>query len=135
MDKIQRKALTARYKETPQDAGIYKISNLPEAKIFIGYSVNVKARINRHQAMLRFGSETVAGLQADWQRLGADAFSFEVVDVLEPLDVPGYSPLEDLKALEAIWCDKLKPYARPGITNQPKVKPVRIFACLLHIGK
>jgi hypothetical protein len=36
------------------------------------------------------------------------------------LDDPSYDPAEDLRFLEALWTEKLKPYGGKGYNKKPK---------------
>ncbi len=110
-----RKEMTRKYKETRRDMGIYRIRNIANGKCFLGASRNLAARISRHRFELGVGSESIAGLQHDWNEHGAEAFEFAVVDVLEPpKDDPLYDPKGDLLALEAVWLEQEKPFGDRG---------------------
>jgi hypothetical protein len=54
------------------------------------------------------------GLAKDWQEMGDQNFVVEVLDELKPVDDPAYDYRDDLKALEAMWLDKLKPFGERG---------------------
>jgi hypothetical protein len=69
--------------------------------------------------MLKMGSHRNPALAADWKNLGPEAFRFEVLEALKPLDEPGYDPGEDLEILEGIWTEKLQPFGDKGY-NGPK---------------
>jgi hypothetical protein len=86
----------------------------------VGTSLNLPAILNRHRAQLSMGGHVNAALQSDWNRLGADAFAFEVLDTLEPKDTPGYDPTDDLRVLEGLWLDRLSPYDERGYNRRPK---------------
>jgi hypothetical protein len=62
-------------------------------------------------------------LQKDWNELGADAFVFEVLDTLTPPERPDYDPSDDLRALEQLWLDKLKPFGDRGYNTTPTRAP------------
>lgn len=60
------------------------------------------------RASLCFGGHPNAALQRDWHALGPDAFAFEVLDTLTPAaGRPDYDPAVDLRALEALWRERL----------------------------
>jgi hypothetical protein len=97
---MDRKAeLKRKYKETPREMGVYRILNKDSGHSLLECGRDVNARLNRHKTELRLGSHRNKPLQDDWNRLGADAFSFEVVELLTPLDAPDYEPDSDLEAL------------------------------------
>ena len=109
-----RDELVRQYKQARPVMGAYRILNTANGKMFIGASPDLRARLNRHVASLRLGSEPNRQLQQDYISFGADAFVFETLEVLEPLDDPGYDPAADLKVLERIWVAKLQPERVPG---------------------
>jgi hypothetical protein len=117
---MDRKALTRAYKETPRPMGVYRIRNTVTGKSLIASSVNLPAILNRHQAALRLGGHTHRELQKDWNEHGPEAFEFEVLDTLTPPNQPGKSAAEDLKALEAMWIEKLSPVEDLGYNPKPK---------------
>jgi hypothetical protein len=120
MDKNSRKALKREYLETQHPMGIFRVYNKIEEKSLIGTSVNLPAALNGQLARLKFGGHPSAALQADWHRLGADAFEFEILDTLTPPETPGYDPTEDLRVLEALWLDRLQPFDEKGYNKRPK---------------
>jgi group I intron endonuclease len=87
--------------------GVYRVHNTANGKSFVGSAVDLPAKMNAQRAQLEFGSHMNRALQEDWKRFGADAFRFEILEELEPLDTPGYEPAKDLKVLEEIWVEKL----------------------------
>ncbi len=118
-DKERKKAMIRQYKGTPKTMGAYCIRNTQNQKAFVGISRDVDARLNRHRFNLRNNSEDCAALQRDLRALGADAFEFEVLEVLEPpADDVNYDPAEDLESLKLLWCEQLHAYAPAGYTPQ-----------------
>ena len=116
----RRAELKQAYKEAPPAAGVFAVRNLKSGKVLVGSSMNVQGSLNG----LRFQLEARAcrvspELQTDWVQQGADAFSFEVLDRLPPPKDPGVDPREELQVLEALWLERLKPYAPAGY-NAPK---------------
>lgn len=103
----RRKELLREYKESPRPAGVYAVRNTVEGKALVGSSVNLPGMLNRIRFQLANGSSPFATLQADWNRLGEDAFVFETLDTLEPSDDPTADPADDLAELVAMWLDKL----------------------------
>lgn len=112
--KESRKSLIEEYKRTPRDMGVYRVQNTVNGKSFVASSKDVRARINRHKMDLKNNSERVRGLQEDWNACGAEAFKFEVVDLLKPPEDDTYDPTEDLEVLEKLWLEKLEPYGENG---------------------
>lgn len=115
----RRKELLREYKETARPMGVYVIRNVENGKCFVAASINIPARLQRHQFELQNGSEAVKSLQAEWREFGKDAFTFETLDLLEPLDTPGYDPRSDLAELERMWIEKLEPFGDRGYNASP----------------
>jgi hypothetical protein len=109
-----RKAQIRAYKESPRTMGIFEVRNTVSGKRLIGSATDVPAMLNRQRAQLRLGAHPNAQLQADWNTLGADAFAFDVLDVLAPPDDPAYDPRPDLDVLQALWLEKLTPFGERG---------------------
>jgi len=104
-----RKDKIRAYREAPKQVGVYRVHNSVNGKSLIGASQDVRARLNRHLAELKLNTHPNAALLRDWQTYGKDAFRFEVLDTIQPLQDRNYDPREDLKVLEALWLEKLQP--------------------------
>tara|TARA_B110000971_G_C19600562_1_gene315960 strand:- start:32 stop:376 length:345 start_codon:yes stop_codon:yes gene_type:complete len=109
-----RKEHILEYKLASKTMGVYRIRNAVNNKSYIAASKDIRARFNRHRMSLKTRSERIKGLQADWIEHGETVFEFEIVDLLEPLDQPGYDPTEDLKTLLSLWLAKLQPFEPNG---------------------
>ena len=95
--------------------GVYCIRNLKNDRRLIAASRDIRSRFNRHRMELKTNVERLSKtLQADWLEHGAEAFEFEVLEELAPLDEPGYDPEDDLAELLAIWLEKFSPYFPNG---------------------
>ena len=112
--RAQRAEVRRAYKEKPPPMGVFAVRNRANGKVLVGASLNVQGALNRIRFELTTGMDRIPGLLEDWKRYGADNFSFEVLDVLEPSEEPGADPKEELKVLEALWLDRLKPYGEAG---------------------
>jgi hypothetical protein len=104
---MDRKELLRQYRATPRPMGVFAVRNTVDGKALVGSSPNLPGMLNRQRFDLENGSHRLRDLQADWDRLGPDAFTFEVLDELEPPDDPGFDPSDDLAALADLWLDKL----------------------------
>lgn len=109
--RARREELKRAYRERPPAAGVFAVRCLATGRVLLGASRNPQGSLNG----IRFQLEqrvyrTHPALQADFTRLGAAQFSFEVLDLLEPKE--GEDPDEALAALEALWREKLG--ALPG---------------------
>ncbi len=83
-------------------AGIYKITCIPTGKIYIGSSLCIRKRWYTHRTNLRRGSHNNAYLQNAWDKHGADAFTFEVIESV--------LFVEDLMSREQYYLDTLRPF-------------------------
>jgi hypothetical protein len=111
-----------RYKENPPPAGIYKITNKANGKIFIGKGINVRGILNGQQMQLKWGSHRNHALQEDWNHFGAERFEFEVLDYLQSTGDQREDLGTDLAALEQLWLAKLQPYGEKGYNSKPAKK-------------
>jgi len=119
--KMDRKnELKHAYKENPPLAGIYKVTNKANGKIFIGKGLNVQGRLNSLEFQLKCGSSMNKDLQNDWKQYGIENFTFEIIDKLEPSNNLQCNPSDELNELEALWLNKLTPYGDKGYNKPPK---------------
>lgn len=81
----------------PLSSGVYQILCVPTGKIYIGSSVNLRERWNRHRRTLRRGNHRNAHLQHAWNRYGEDNFVFSVLEFVKP---------SNLLRAEQAWIDK-----------------------------
>jgi group I intron endonuclease len=82
-------------------AGIYLISNKKTGEGYVGSSINVVDRCNRHKIKLRNGQHHSRFLQRSWDKYGEDAFLFYL---LEAVDEP-----RALVGREQYYIDTLRP--------------------------
>ncbi len=104
---MDRKEAIRQYKETVRPMGIWQVRCTATGQSLLGTSTDLPAMLNRQRAQLRLRAHRQADLQRDWDAHGEEAFTFEVLDTLEPKDDPGYSPAEDLAELETMWRERL----------------------------
>lgn len=120
LNRKDRKTLIDEYKRAPKEMGVYCIRNTLNGKCLVASSRNIRARFNRHRMDLKTNSDRNEALQCDWNACGAEAFEFEILDLLDPADDPGYDPSEDLEVLEMLWFEKLTPFGDKGYNKPPK---------------
>jgi hypothetical protein len=114
-----KKELKNQYKQNQPRMGVFQIKNLESGKIFIGRGINVQGKLNSAKFQLKQGSHPVRELQNDYKKLGADKFSFDVLDYLDPKkDDLNYDYTDDLKLLEQMWLEKLQPYGEKGYNKK-----------------
>ncbi|MGO4273216.1 GIY-YIG nuclease family protein, partial [Paenibacillus sp. TAF58] len=69
------------------------------------------------QMQLDMGRFANAQLQKDWKELGADTFTYEV---LEQKEADGVTDVRwELKQMEKRWLEKLQPYEDRGYNKAP----------------
>jgi hypothetical protein len=83
MDRHQKKAVVAAYRERKTVAGIYAVVCRPSEQRWIGRALDLSTVQNRLWFTLRQGGYPYPTLQAAWNRHGPDAFSLEVVERFE----------------------------------------------------
>src|SRR5262245_3833687 len=108
----RRKELQEQYEQTPPEAGVYRIHNRQNNKTLLGSTTNLPGIRNRFE--FSRAHNTPGGLDLrlskDIREFGFDAFSLEVLEVLEI--TPEMTPAQiraDLATLEALWREKMDP--------------------------
>ena len=119
-ERMDRKELIRQYKETPRPMGVFRVHNVAADRSFVGTSRDLPSMLNRQRFQLEHGSHPNRELQEDWNRLGAGAFVFEVVDTLKPSEQADSDPAEDLQVLGDLWLEKLLPYGARGYNGEQK---------------
>lgn len=111
-DKARRKELVTQYKQTPPEAGVYKLVNTRNNRVLLASSTNLPGVQNK----LKFARSTNSPgaldlrLRDDIRQYGLDAFELEIVDVLEIK--PEMTPADirnELAALEDIYREQIDP--------------------------
>lgn len=116
---MDRKALKRAAREVKPEAGVYQIRNVRNGMILVESTLNLKT-LNGRRVQLAQGAHPNARFRADLQALGADAFVFEVLEVLEEDDGELLYRRDALERLEAEWLERLQPYdARGYNTRRP----------------
>ena len=109
-----RKEIHREYKERVKPAGVFQVKNLTNGKVLLGSSLNLEGPLNRHRFMLKIGSHTNKALQKDWDELGPDQFTFEILEEVKRKDDPNFNLKDELTLLEMIWLEKLQPFGERG---------------------
>lgn len=87
----------------PHASGIYQILCAPTGKVYVGSAVDLNRRWYTHRWDLRRGAHRNSLLQRAWDKYGADAFTFTVLE---------YVPRERLIEREQWHLDTLRSYDR-----------------------
>jgi hypothetical protein len=106
MNKDQRKAAVAAYRERKSVAGIYAVICRPSGERWIGRALDLGTIQNRLWFTLRQGDCMRPTLQAAWNAHGPAAFA---LDIIERLDEETLNYVRDhiLKDRLAHWCSVL----------------------------
>lgn len=109
---VRRKALREAYKRMHPKAGVYRIVNMRTGQALLGSAAN----LNSVRSKLEFAQSTSAPgmldhrLSKDIREFGVDAFSLDVLEVLETQPEMTAAEIQaDLGALEDLWREKLDP--------------------------
>jgi predicted GIY-YIG superfamily endonuclease len=63
--------------------GVYSITNKIDGKRYIGSSINLKKRINKHKLDLNKNKHCSLHLQNSWNKYGSQNFEFEILEFVE----------------------------------------------------
>ncbi len=105
---MDRSEAKKNYKQSSRPMGVYRISNTQNGKAYIGFSLDLQAKINRHKAELKFGSHRNSELLNEWKTFGESSFEFEVLDELDLDEKSKADPIEELNILKDMWISKLE---------------------------
>ena len=105
---MDRSEAKKEYKQAKRPMGVYRIRNTQNGKSYIGYSIDLQARINRQKMELKFGSHRNSELLGEWKSFGESSFEFEVLDELELDESSKTDPAEELCILREMWVRKLE---------------------------
>jgi hypothetical protein len=118
MDKSKRKQLQEEFKQIKTYMGVIQIMNKTNGKIYVDSYPNLKNKWMTLQMQLDTGRFANSQLQKDWKALGAEAFTFEVLEEKETDDVTDIK--WELKQMEKLWLEDLLPYGEKGYNTPPK---------------
>ena len=102
MQKAERRAAVAAFKERKVVSGVFVVRCPPSGEAWVGASRNLEAQENSLWFSLRHGAHINKTLQAAWDAHGPDAFAFEVLERLAD-DLSDLRRLDELKARAAQW--------------------------------
>jgi group I intron endonuclease len=111
---MNRKEKINAYKQTIQPMGIYQVRNRVNGKIFLGSSKDLKGILNRTKFQLRNNLHINKDMQRDYNEMGEENFSFEILDYLEPREDAKVDYNNELETLENMWLEKLQPFNKNG---------------------
>jgi hypothetical protein len=110
---MDRRKMIKDYKNTLQPMGIVQVKNTMNDSVYLTASANTVGTINSIRFQLKMGSFFPSpALTEDLRDMGAESFVIEVLDELKPVEDPAYDYRDDLKALEAVWKEKLRQFLK-----------------------
>lgn len=102
-----KKELKESYKQIKPQMGVFQLKNISTNKIFIDNAIDMKSKWNRHLTELRLGSHRNHQLQSDWNALGMDSFTFEILSELKTEDNINVDYQRELKTLQNMVKEEL----------------------------
>lgn len=109
MDKQERKNRLAQYKERKVTGGVYAIKNTVNGRMLILSASDLQGSKNRFVFAQQTNGCMNLKLKDDWEKHGAGAFAFEVLEPLEKKELQTAEEFaDDVKTLEELWQEKLK---------------------------
>ncbi|MEG6586687.1 GIY-YIG nuclease family protein [Dendrosporobacter sp. 1207_IL3150] len=118
----RRKELKLAYKQNPQPMGVYLYKNNINGKILVGSSMNLPGKKNSIDFQLKMGGHSNKAFQADYNLLGPEAFTFEILETLKYQDITPDDWRNKVNELEEKWLKKLKPYGELGYNKEKAEK-------------
>jgi hypothetical protein len=118
----RRKEINRAYQERVKPSGVFQVKNLANGKILLGSSLNLEGPLNKHRFMLQINSHPNKELQKDWNELGPDKFTFEILETVQIQDNPNFNLKDELTLLEEIWLEKLQPFGERGYNSSAKIR-------------
>ena len=117
-----RKEIHREYKERVKPSGVFQIKNMANGKVLLGSSLNLEGPLNKHRFMLRINGHPNKELQKDWNELGPDQFTFEILETVQIKDHSNFNLKDELRLLEEIWLEKLQLFGQHGYNTSAKIR-------------
>src|SRR5512138_2804155 len=119
-----KKDIIREYKEREKPAGVFQVKNTANGKVLLGSSLNLEGPLNKHRFLLKINGHPNKELQKDWNGLGPDRFTFEILETIPLKDDPNFNLKDELTLLEEIWLEKLQPFGERGYNADSKIREV-----------
>jgi len=107
MQKQERKAAIAAYKERKAVPGVFAVRCDASGEAWVGAWADVDTIQNRIWFSLRQGAHHNRDLLTAWKKHGEDQFRFEVLERLDEKDDAFFTPNAFLKTRAAHWLQSL----------------------------
>ena len=106
MDRAERRAAVAAYKERKAVAGVYAVICSATGQAWVGQSRRLDTQQNGLWFQLRTETHRCASLQSAWREHGEAAFRYEALDPI-PEEVSDLARSDELKKRAAVWTARL----------------------------
>jgi hypothetical protein len=104
----KRKELARQYKERKITGGIYLIKNSLGGKSVLGSTTDIQGSRNRFDFSKKTGLCADKRIEDEWNRLGADAYSFDALEEITKNETQTDREFErDLADYKELWREKL----------------------------
>jgi hypothetical protein len=117
-----RKEIHRENKERVKPSGVFQVRNMANGKVLPGSSLNLEGPLNKHGFLLKINGHPNKELQKDWNELGPEQFSFEILETVQISDNPNFNLKDELTLLEEIWLEKLQPFEERGYNSNAKIR-------------
>lgn len=112
MDKNERKAAVAAYKQRKITGGVFRIANRETGRRLLMADLDLKGAENRFRFSQATGSCTYGKLSGDWARYGGTVFEFEALEEIEKKEEQSMEAFrEELTLLLELWTEREDPAA------------------------
>jgi hypothetical protein len=101
-----RKAAIKAYKARKPRPGIYGVRHKATGRCWVGSAPNLDTTKNLLWLTLNEGKHLDRSLQAEWKKLGEEAFDYEILETLKE-DVLPLAVKDLLKEKKRLWAEKL----------------------------
>jgi hypothetical protein len=108
----QRKALKDQYRESPRQAGVFRVLNTKTGRSLIGSAVNLASVQSKIDFMRKTGVTGMLDrrIDKDLAQYGIAAFEYAVLEEFTPpSDATANQVRADLETLEALWRERFDP--------------------------
>ena len=121
MDTARKAELKAAYKNRRTRAGVFQIVNKINGKRLVRAGTDVEGLMKRLRMEFMGGANPFyTSLQEDWNTMGEEAFSFEVLEFVEKEEEKTTIEINsELDDLEKRYLKKFQPYGDKGYNRKP----------------
>ena len=106
MQRQDRKAAIAAYKQRRSAWGVYAVICTATGEAWVGHSRHVDTQQNGLWFALNLGRSPHSSLQTAWKTHGEEEFKFEELERLRD-DFPEFNRMDELKKRQTLWCSRL----------------------------